>query len=372
MAATLLDLPPELLTAIVDLVVVDSDPGTTATDSIINLRRTCKALHDPCHVHFLRCLTCFDVDLTNRSGMTKLLAVSKSPVHAAAIKEILFLYTEPDLVWIMPRLRKAFTNLGSLKDHITIVIDPFAQPKTNKRVTKHDSWCLVNNVLVAAALSKLTVDEIHVRARRDSLTDIAVPVDSPEIKYGDLLWYMHTRLVDEQHKGFKDFDGWGIPVLVADFQSAGSMSYHYAQASLKVNGLSHDHWIQLKPWSRTLVPQKIEIQGGEFMTFELQHFFFHTRANSLGTHSLTIINSKPIHEWPPEEHETTRMETLLRVFVRWGLELEHCRLESIWDASTDAEAPSFSGEERVIMEGKEHIQAALPQLRARFLQKQEG
>ncbi|CAD0057995.1 unnamed protein product [Aureobasidium pullulans] len=210
----------------------------------------------------------------------------------------------------MPRLRKAFTNLGSLKDHITIVIDPFAQPKTNKRVTKHDSWCLVNNVLVAAALSKLTVDGIHVRARRHSLTDVAVPVDSSEINYGDLLWYMHTRLVDEQHKDFKDFDGWGIPVLVADFQSAGSMSYHYAQASLK------------------------------FMTFELQHFFFHTRANSLGTHSLTIINSKPIHEWPPED---------------------------IWDASTDAEAPSFSGEERVIMEGKEHIQAALPQLRARFL-----
>lgn len=89
-------------------------------------------------------------------------------------------------------------------------------------------------------------------------------------------------------------------------------------------------------------------------------------------HSLTIINSIPIHEYPPEEYDTTRMETLLRVFIRWRLELEHCRLESIWGASTDSEAHSFTGKERVIMEGKEHIQAALPQICARFLQKQEG
>ncbi|KAG9948033.1 hypothetical protein KCU85_g5329, partial [Aureobasidium melanogenum] len=81
-------LPPEILSAIVDLIEDESGWREYPTETLLNLQLTCKTLERACHKRYLLYFYDWYIGLEKEKDLSKIKAVLASPVHKAAIEEI--------------------------------------------------------------------------------------------------------------------------------------------------------------------------------------------------------------------------------------------------------------------------------------------
>ncbi|THZ59399.1 hypothetical protein D6C88_08921, partial [Aureobasidium pullulans] len=112
MTVNLLKLPQELLETIVEWADYEDEDQLYPSETLASIRGTCKILERASHRRFLRYFDEKFVDPEDEGDMLVLKAISTSPVYAAAVKTIIFIYkgNNINLLKTPPALHEIFTN----------------------------------------------------------------------------------------------------------------------------------------------------------------------------------------------------------------------------------------------------------------------
>ena len=208
MTVNLLKLPQELLETIVEWADYEDEDQLYPSETLASIRGTCKILERASHRRFLRYFDEKFVDPEDEGDMLILKAISTSPVYAAAVKMIIFIYkgNNINLLKTPPALHEIFTNFVSINHKLSIAFDPFGNIEMSEKIFTRHVTEFMDRILVVAAVSKLDISSILVQARpRDwdigyeSLHDPRTSVNDthpefPLIAYDEIFVNLHNML----------------------------------------------------------------------------------------------------------------------------------------------------------------------------------
>jgi hypothetical protein len=377
------NLPPELLNNIVNLIEDEDGWDEFPTDALLNMRETCRALERTCHNRFLLYFHEWVIDTEKDRDFSITKAVLASHVHAAIIEKITFTYKQCGLsLWqLAPLLHEVFVSLASLNRKLVLVFDPFADFKSHDDITTGEVMTYFNMILVMAAVSKLAIRSIHVRARREdwdkrhassreSRTSLHEPHRTfPLIEYDSILHQIHQLLdIETHHQGTNVFP----PLLVAKYPGIGYVSFDYLKGCLKMRNLHTFHWIEFRDWIEELECVQLDIRNCNLNPSELARVLREARSMYNPIQSLSIVDTvlykKTAREDEPLSHRTS-VYRLLEAIIPHAHYLKYVRFANIWGgngSSTDSN-PAF---EKVLgglqLRGGDGLRASLDRLRAEY------
>lgn len=379
MTVNLLKLPQELLETIVEWADYEDEDQLYPSETLASIRGTCKILERASHRRFLRYFDEKFVDPEDEGDMLILKAISTSPVYAAAVKMIVFIYkgNNINLLKTPSALHEIFTNFVSINHKLSIAFDPFGNIEMSEKIFTRHVMEFMDRILVVAAVSKLDISSILVQARpRDwdisyeSLHDPRTSVNDthpefPWIAYDEIFVNLHNMLKRNEVEGLSSAIA---PELIASYPTTGELSFNYLENSLKMTGMDTYHWNELINWINLLSPEKIEIFECGFDPHDLRQILERTQQENRPLRSLSISTSELYQGRTFDNATPSHIHCLLHSLNTFARELEYCHLESIYGARTTLESPAFddTSQSRIEFTGKNKIRSLLTQLGAVF------